>query len=44
MNTVIIKLYTNAKLDEYHDLCIDRYEKLLSEMKKYAGEHEKELF
>lgn len=43
MDTVIIKLYTNNQLDEYHDLCINEFENILGEMKKYAKEHGKTL-
>ena len=44
MDTIIIKLYTNAKLSEYNDICIDCFEELLKEMKRFASEHGKFLY
>ena len=44
MSTIIIKLYTQAKFDEYRDLYINEFEALVEEMKKYAAQRQSTLY
>lgn len=44
MGTIIVKIFTQAKLGEYHDLCINEFESLINEMKQYAKQRKSILY
>ena len=44
MNTIIIKLYTQAKLGEFSDVYINEFESLVNDMKQYARQRNGDLY
>ena len=44
MNTIIIKLYTQAMLGEFSDVYMNEFESLVNDMKQYAKQRNSDLY